>query len=207
MDSKDDVLLGSGSDDIFSDVGDDIFSDTGGDDSSSGDDIFSDAGSDDGSSGDDIFSDAGVDDAPLSGLAMDDIPAAAIVDFDEMIQVDEPEELEDVNYDSEDLGSLAQYGLLKIKYGSDKIESYTRRINYIFGARQSLLRVGYFPLSEQRMNIPSADPENLADRIETGNVEGLEQRSLEMDLQIYMRNLRMVYERANQLATTTESVT
>lgn len=214
MDSKDDVLLGSGSDDIFSDVGDDIFSDTGGDDSSSGDDIFSDAGSDDGSSGDDIFSDAGGDDsssggddAPLSGLAMDDIPAAAIVDFDEMIQVDEPEELEDVNYDSEDLGSLAQYGLLKIKYGSDKIESYTRRINYIFGARQSLLRVGYFPLSEQRMNIPSADPENLVDRIETGNVEGLEQRSLEMDLQIYVRNLRMVYERANQLATTTESVT
>ena len=202
MDSKDDVLLGSVSDDIFSDVGagDDIFSD-----SSAGDDIFSDS-----SAGDDIFSDSGAssnDSDDALGLAIDDIPAAAIVDFDEMIQVEEPEEIEDVNYDSEDLGSLAQYGLLKIKYGSDKIESYTRRINYIFGARQSLLRVGYFPLSEQRTNVPSADPENLADRIESGDVEGLEQRSIEIDLQIYVRSLRTVYERANQLATTAESVT
>ena len=64
---------------------------------------------DDGLSMDDIPADS-------PGLGIDDIPAAAIVDFDEMIQIDEPDEDDNANYDSEDLGSLAQYGLLKVKY-------------------------------------------------------------------------------------------
>ncbi|MFQ9150745.1 MAG: hypothetical protein ACLR6B_03625 [Blautia sp.] len=39
---------------------------------------------------------------------MDDIPAAAIVDFDEMIQVDEPDGVTiDVNYDSERSGQFS----------------------------------------------------------------------------------------------------
>ena len=161
--------------------------------------------------GDPLAEDDGLsmDDIPADspGLGIDDIPAAAIVDFDEMIQIDEPDEDDNANYDSEDLGSLAQYGLLKVKYGSDKLESYTRRINYIFGARQSLLRVGYLPAGMQDSVFAVTDPENLEARIESGDVAGLEKRSLDLDLQFYMRSLKSVYERANQLATTTESTT
>lgn len=148
------------------------------------------------------------DDSSDTGISIDDIPSAAIVDFDEIMEIDEPEEQDDVNYDSEDLGSLDKYGLLRVKYGSDKIESYTRRINYIFGARRSLTKVGYLPLPmTQNMIFPDKEPDNLEERIESGDVEGLEDVSVKLDLKSYYSTLKSVYERANQLAVLPENVT